>query len=507
MNFNKKTKKIAELSSLLSVQKEKNDIVVLCHGVFDLLHIGHIKYFQEAKSMGDILVVTLTPDRFVNKGPGRPAFDEMYRAEAIAALGVVDYVAINEWPTAIETIKALQPNLYVKGPDYKDLKADITGNIQLEKDAVKDIGGKMVFTSDVKFSSSSLINERISLLDDKQKKFVGNLKRKYNFEEISESIESLKKLKVLLVGEIIIDEYVFCNSIGKSGKEPVLVNQKISTEKYAGGILAVANHISDFCKSGTVLTYIGERDDQQAFIDNNLSENIKLDPIIKSNSPTILKTRYIDNYTKNKIVGVYDIKDKILTENEEKKLNDKLHACIDDYDIVIVVDYGHGLITPSIVNILEKNSKYLAVNTQLNSFNVGYHTISKYTKADYVCVHEGELRHDYRNRHDTFEHLTKQLANRIKSQVITITRGKAGSTLYKDGKFLESPAFAGKVVDRVGAGDTLLAITALCFAAGIPEDLSLFYGNIAAAQTVASTGTGNKLSKINLTRAVQTLMK
>jgi rfaE bifunctional protein kinase chain/domain/rfaE bifunctional protein nucleotidyltransferase chain/domain len=507
MNPDKKIKQITELPSLLKALKENDEMFVLCHGVFDLLHIGHIKYFQEAKSMGDILVVTVTPDRFVNKGPGRPAFDEIHRAEAIAALDVVDYVAINEWPTAIETIKALQPNLYVKGPDYKNFKEDITGNIQLEQDAVKSIGGKMAFTSDVKFSSSSLINERILRLNDKQKKFVDNLKTKYNLKKISESIESLKNLKVLLVGEIIIDEYVFCNSIGKSGKEPVLVNQKISAEKYAGGILAVANHISDFCKSGMVLTYLGEKDDQKAFIDNNLSENIKLDTIIKGNSPTILKTRYIDNYTKNKMIGVYDLNDDILNKNEEKRLNDKLIKCIDDYDLVVVVDYGHGLITPRIVDTLEKHSKYLAVNTQLNSFNMGYHTISKYTKADYVCVHEGELRHDYRNRHDTFKHLTKQLANRIKSQVITITRGNAGSTIYKDGKFLESPAFAGKVVDRVGAGDTLLAITALCFAAGIPEDLSLFYGNLSAAQTVASTGTGNKLNKVNLTKAIQALMK
>ena len=457
--------------------------------------------------MGDELVVTITPDRFVNKGPGRPAFNENHRAEAIAALDVVDYVAINEWLTATETIKTLKPNLYVKGPDYKEYKEDVTGNIQLEEDAVKSIGGKIAFTSDITFSSSSIINQRISQLTDEQKKFIDKLKTRYNFKKITEYIDSLKFFKVLLVGEAIIDEYVFCNSIGMSGKEPVLVNQKIRTEKYAGGILAVANHISGFCKSGMILTYLGDRDDEKAFIDQNLSGNIEFDSITKSNSPTILKTRYIDSYTKNKIVGIYDLNDNVLNESEEKKLNDKLIACIDDFDIVIVVDYGHGLITPRIVDTLEKHSKYLAVNTQLNSFNMGYHTISKYKNADYVCVHEGELRHDYRNRHDTFEHLTKQLANRIKSQVITITRGNAGSILYKDGKFLGSPAFAGKVIDRVGAGDTLLAITALCFGAGIPEDFTLLLGNLAAAETVASTGTGNKLNKTNLTKAVQALMK
>ena len=506
MDYETRIQELDEVIRLL-ISLRKGKKIVHCHGVFDLLHIGHIKYFQEAKSMGDILVVTITPDRFVNKGPSRPIFNEVLRAEAISSLCVVDYVAINEWPTAIETIKALKPNFFVKGPDYKDYEQDITGNIQLEEEAVKSVGGKIAFTSGEVFSSSSLINNHINSHSSAQKQFISNLKNQYPLESVKNYLDHLNKLKVLIVGEAIIDEYVFCNSIGKSGKEPVLVNQKVGSEKYAGGILAVANHVSDFCKDVKVLTYLGDRNDDKEFIQHNLHENIKLENIAKRDSPTILKTRYIDSYTKNKIMGVYDLNDDILNEMEEKELNDNLLACIDRYDIVLVVDYGHGLITPCIVDTLEKNSKYLAVNTQLNSFNIGYHTISKYTNVDYVCVHEGELRHDYRNRYDTVEHLTKRLAERINCGVITITRGNAGSVVYKDGKFLECPAFAGKVVDRVGAGDTLLAITALCFSADLPEDLTLLLGNLAAAETVAFTGTGNRLQKVSLLKAVQTLLK
>ena len=98
--------KLEELPKQLS--KSSSQTIGLCHGVFDLLHIGHIKYFQEAKSLCDILVVTLTQDKFVNKGPGRPAFNENLRAEAIAALECVDYVAINQWPTAIDTLKIIK---------------------------------------------------------------------------------------------------------------------------------------------------------------------------------------------------------------------------------------------------------------------------------------------------------------------------------------------------------------------------------------------------------------
>ena len=121
----------ANLITELENHKSGDKTVIHCHGVFDLLHIGHIQYFQEAKSMGDVLVVSITPDRFVNKGPNRPAFNEDFRADAVAALDVVNYVVISKWDTAIDCIKLLKPDLYVKGPDYKDYKQDITGNIEL----------------------------------------------------------------------------------------------------------------------------------------------------------------------------------------------------------------------------------------------------------------------------------------------------------------------------------------------------------------------------------------
>ena len=112
---NDKIKGIEELAEILASLRASNRKVVHCHGVFDLQHIGHIRHFQQAKKLGDILLVTVTPDKYVNKGPHRPAFTEDWRAEAIAALGCVDYVAINKWPTAVEVIKLLKPDIYAKG--------------------------------------------------------------------------------------------------------------------------------------------------------------------------------------------------------------------------------------------------------------------------------------------------------------------------------------------------------------------------------------------------------
>ena len=126
-----KLQSLNQLDLKLRQFKSEGKRIVLCHGVFDLLHIGHIRYFNAASKMGDILIVTLTEDKYVNKGPGRPAFSEKLRAEAISNIACVDFVAINKWPTAIETINLLKPDLYVKGSDYKNESGDLTGNILL----------------------------------------------------------------------------------------------------------------------------------------------------------------------------------------------------------------------------------------------------------------------------------------------------------------------------------------------------------------------------------------
>ena len=131
--------------------------IVLCHGCFDLLHIGHIRHFKEARSFGDSLVVTITPDRFVQKGPGRPAFPADLRAEAVAALSAVDHVAINRWATAVETLKLLRPSVFCKGWEFHAAGSDPTGKIELERAAAAEIGVEIRFTDDLAFSSSELL--------------------------------------------------------------------------------------------------------------------------------------------------------------------------------------------------------------------------------------------------------------------------------------------------------------------------------------------------------------
>jgi bifunctional ADP-heptose synthase (sugar kinase/adenylyltransferase) len=108
--------------------------------------------------MGDVLIVTISPDMYVDKGPGRPVFNETFRAEAIAALECVDYVAVNEWPTAENTLRLLKPDIYVKGQEFEELE-DKTGKIQKEYGVAKEIGTEVRFTHEIVFSSAQLLNK------------------------------------------------------------------------------------------------------------------------------------------------------------------------------------------------------------------------------------------------------------------------------------------------------------------------------------------------------------
>ena len=156
-----KVLKFDHLSKTIKAHKEQGQKIVQCHGCFDLMHPGHIKYFQASKKMGDILVVTVTPDKYVDKGANRPVFDQNLRAESIAALECVNYVAINRWPTAEEALRLLLPDYYVKGQEFEKFQ-DKTGKLQKEVEVIKEIKAEIRFTHEVVFSSSKLIKDYFS---------------------------------------------------------------------------------------------------------------------------------------------------------------------------------------------------------------------------------------------------------------------------------------------------------------------------------------------------------
>ena len=500
---------LKDLSKIILKEKKKSKILVHCHGVFDLLHIGHIKHLEKAKEQGDKLIVTITSDKYVNKGPGRPVFNENLRCQAIAALDVVDYVAINDSPTAVNPIKILRPNIYCKGTDYKNFVDDITGEIKNELKEIKKIKGKIFFTEEVTFSSSRLINRSTDFFSQKQKRIFKKINVKLNFKEIKDIINDFNKFKVLIIGETIIDQYNFCEALGKSGKEPILVLKEIQKDQYLGGVLGIARNISEICKNITVISMLGEKKEYLKDINKNLPKNILKKFIFKKDSPTIVKKRYVDNLSQSKIIGVYNINDEILNKKDEAKFNKFLKSEITKYDLVIVSDYGHGLISKKSANMICKNSKFMALNAQVNASNIGYHTIRNYNNFNTLIINEKEIRHEMRDKVSKLEFLMSNLSKEKKIENVIVTVGNRGSILYakKQNKFFYADAFAYKIVDKVGAGDTMLSVIGLCLKSKIDYNLTLLISSLAAAQSVESIGNKNTIKKLKILKTLESILK
>lgn len=507
-DIHSKIKSIDELAKIASALRKKGKKIVHCHGVFDLLHPGHIKHFEVAKRKGDILVVTITQDKHVNKGPGRPVFNQGLRAESIAAMECVDYVAINEWPTAVETIKKLRPHFYAKGSDYAKKDEDITGKIYDEEEAVKSVGGILHFTDEITFSSSSLINNFLSPYPEEAKDFFAQFKKRYSSKDIIHLLKKTEDVKVLVIGDVIIDEYHYCAGMGKSQKDNIIATKFLNEEVFAGGVLAAANHLAGFCKNVTLLSRIGTKNNYTGFITSHLKPNIKT-RFYYHEAPTVVKRRFVDPSFLNKLFEICYLEDGThLNISLENKVCDYLNSCVKEFDMVLVTDFGHGFITPKIVKILSKKSKFLAVNVQTNSANLGFNLITKFLHADYVCIDEPEIRLACHDRFSNIQKLILEISKKLNCKKIIITRGHKGSLSYskKEG-FAEIPVFSKEVLDRIGAGDAYFSVTAPCVFKNSPMEAAGFIGNAVGAMKVLIVGNRSSIEPVSLSKYITTILK
>ena len=493
---------------LLKLKKSKKKIV-LCHGVFDLFHVGHLNHINEAKKYGDIIIISITSDRYVNKGPGRPFFNIKQRMEILSSIENVDYVIASDFPSSVEIINKIKPNIYFKGPDYINIKEDFTGFIKKEINAVKKNKGKIIYGTGQTFSSSKILNKISSFTDD-QKKTINEIKKTHSFNSISDQIsKNTQKLKILVIGEMIIDKFIFCTALGKSGKEAILNLEKNLEKEFIGGVGAIGNHLSDFAKKIDIITYLGSFNDKKNFIFKNLKKNINLDFITKKLSPTIIKSKIIDSSNNSKLIGLYDFNDRNLSIDEESSLYSKINKNIKKYDIVIVSDYGHSFISQKIVNYLSKK-KNVIVNTQLNSANLGYHTIGKYKNSNWAIINEVELRHELRDRYTNVKTLMIRLSQKLMIKNLIVTAGKNGSYCYssKSKNIIHCPAFASNIVDKIGSGDSFMAIFSImnrCF----PKNrlITLFLSSLATTQVLEGFGNENSIKLTNLLKAIKYILK
>jgi bifunctional ADP-heptose synthase (sugar kinase/adenylyltransferase) len=230
--------------------------------------------------------------------------------------------------------------------------------------------------------------------------------------------------------------------------------------------------------------------------------------LARNDAPTIVKRRYRESYFGTPLFEINYLNDQALSQADDEQLCRVLESHVPAYDAVIVADYGHSMLSEQARQIVCDAAAFVAVNPQVNSANVGYQTISKYPRADFVVLAQQELELECRNRNRSLREMVLQLLDLVDVSTIVVTLGKRGCLCYnRETGFHEAPALAAKVVDREGAADAFFAVAALCAVAGVPLDLLAFLGNVAGAEAVGVVGNSRFLEPLPFTRHIQSLLK
>jgi rfaE bifunctional protein nucleotidyltransferase chain/domain len=504
-----KIKTIAELGEIAAAARDKGQAVVLAHGVFDILHVGHKRHLDIGKKQGDLLIVTLTTDKFVNKGPDRPVFAEKLRAEMVAALECVDYVGISPNPGAEYVLENIKPSLYLKGSEYADEEADVTGRIRTERLTVEKFGGKVLYTEDITFSSSNLSNRVLQLYPEEAAAYLKDLRSRLTFDDLRKEVKAVENMRCLVIGDTILDEYIYVEPLGKPAKENIIATRYRSREIFCGGAIATANLVGQMTGGVDLVTLLGAEDSREDFVRAALHPNVNLVPFFREGGQTTVKSRLVDPAYVKKLIEIAYMSDEALPPTEQSALNDWVEANIGNYDAVIVNDFGHGMIDQALVDIVCSKSKFLAVNAQTNSANRGFNLITKYPKADFICIDEPEARLAAVERYAPIETVVREkLEKQINCHTFVITHGKLGSIVYTPQAGVKRiPALTGEAIDTIGAGDAFFAVAGPLLAGGSDPFLAAFIGNAVGAMKVRIVGQRHQITKPEILKYLSTLLK
>lgn len=490
--------------------KKEGKTIALCHGVFDLIHPGHIIHLQQAKQMADILVVSITAAEFVRKGPGRPYFNDEMRLKVLEAIECVDYVMTSEGYTVDDIVESVEPDLYIKGEEYAKESEDITGKMTAERELVELHGGKVAYTTGEVFSSTKLINTALSGLPEDVVRYMEGFITKYSMEDIKKYAERAEKLKVLVVGDVIIDKYTYCIVHGLMSKDTGYSSGLEYSEQYLGGAAAVARHLSSFSENVTLVSIIGNEEGIRLQFLDEIADKMRLKLTYSMSFPTIVKHRYLTRDAKReeyrKLFSINNIPETASYEQTARQeflkgLSEKL----DEADAVFLCDFGHGLIDEETKNLIQEKAKYLILNCQTNSTNYGMNIITKYSRADAFTLDQKELRLAY-PAYAADENAALQKISAHLNADGWLTRGSEGARGIESGRVHDCPAFTLTVKDTVGAGDAFYSAAGLYAAAGAPAELCTFIGNIAGALGANIVGNKEAIEKVNVLKYAATLL-
>ena len=483
--------------------------IVQSHGLFDLVHPGYISHLEEARAFGDVLVVTITADKHVNRGPGRPLFKDHLRARTLAALSCVDYVVVIPFEGAAEALEAVRPHIYCKGRDHE--KDDQEKNA-LNEDlvAAEKIGAVVRYVGEVTFSSTRLLNEHFDHLPAKIKTFCVALAQECSGAEFRHAIESFSDVKVLVIGDTIFDQYSYLRVQGLTSKNRIISGRFLREETQCGGALAVLRHVKQFTPHVRFLSLVGV----EPWVEPMLAEFVapSEDKIIRDpNFTTIIKQRFVEPRAEGKELSKLFSVNFIDPDPPHKSVLAKIEAQIREeigsVDVVLLLDFGHGMMQTSIRDLVQETAPLLALNCQTNSNNHGFNIISRqYRRADAFSLDEQELLLSCGHRHVDFQEELERLQKLFCARYAWLTRGAVQTIGLHGGAASHCPPLETDVVDPVGAGDAFFSVASLAMARKLPIGLATFLGQLAGAQAVRIVGNTHPISKHALIKTGMSLL-
>jgi rfaE bifunctional protein kinase chain/domain/rfaE bifunctional protein nucleotidyltransferase chain/domain len=490
------TTKICSLERLLKIRREARaagKTLVHCHGCFDIVHPGHIQYLQYARSLGDLLIVSVTADAQVNKGAARPLIPGDLRAASLAALECVDLVYVNPDATAVELLESLQPDIYVKGKEYEH-KED--PRFVAEREMVTGHGGRVVFSSgEIVYSSTALISslEDSDYFNDEK---LARYRSRYDLTSagLASIVQRFRGLNVAVIGDYILDRYHFCDATSIASEGPMMTLRALQSKDYDGGAAVIARHLAGLGAQPVLCTALA---DDGASSETEL--RLRSDGIdvcaIRSRRQLVAKHRYL--VETNKLFKVDEGAISPLDSAAEARFAEEILSAAQGAAAVIFADFGYGAITAGLVDRvlpqLRRTVPVLAADVSGRQSN-----LLKFEDVDLLCPTEREVRETLHDFSSSLNAVVWQLMHQTGARNSIITLGKQGLIAFDSpdrasadlGRLRSEhiPALAGRVVDPLGCGDALLTTASLTLAAGGTLHAAALLGSIAAAHEAQQLG-------------------
>lgn len=476
-----KIKNIDDLSMIIG-NYPRLEKVVMCHGVFDVVHPGHIRHFLFAKNKAPILVVSLTADIHINKGNYRPHIPEQLRAINLAALEFVDFVVIDSNPTPIANIQRLKPDLFAKGYEYSPDNKTIQ-KTRDEIETVKSYGGEVIFTpGDFTLSSSKFINS--SPPDLRFEKLLLLMRRaKVKVSDLEDAIGRFKHSTVHVIGDTIIDSYTKCSMIGGQTKTPTISVKFESKVDILGGAGVVAKHLSAAGAKVLFSTVLGADDHREFVVEELQKHKIKNLSIVDHNRPTTNKNAFVVGGYRLLKVDTLDngsISDKHLSILQSQIMYEKC-------DAVVFSDFRHGIFNKRTIGSLVgaiPSDAFKVADSQVAS---RWGNILDFQNFDLITPNEREARFALGDQDSGIRTLVSQLYNRSGCKLIILKLGDKGIITCQDAEpstldsYFVMDSFVDQLIDPVGAGDALLAYSTLAMLSTRNPIIASILGNLAAA--------------------------